>query len=979
MTEQLSGDYVPPDGGRVALKFKDKPAKLNFRFVYYHPPAGNSVRIDFLNPYTPPEGNRVRINFTNDPDEDSPREDQYLFPVGFDSADIGGAALRKSREYLRPAPIDPDAVPSPRVWLYQQRITVAGWSALAWGTASVQNKDRTVAPPGILAGVGGSNHQIINRNRYVFAGNIAPPSMAAPSVWLWQRYVKPTGLQAAQFGTQRLSHEVQHAQNAGAGNWLRWGTAWVSLGLRAIAPPSIARDDVGFPTVGGTRYLEPQGWDSQAFGTRIIPEVQAVYPQGFAEQWGQATVFNYRQYVAPQGFHTTVQEQLRWGWAHAWNLRQIIRVEHDPTDGMNPPEWPLWTKIENRNRTVGALGFVATGTGRPMVLNNARVLAPLGWDAQGLTKGVELVAYRVRVLRLEGMEPPYISAWHRTFNAAAVLAPAGWDAAGFGRAALVNTRRVFDRIGAMDAAVLGVPMVADRVRTVSIEKRYTIEPPAIPLPDVQNLTNYVEPLGWDSARIGLSSWSIHWRIITPRWTHRDYFGEPQVKNKTPNLYARGIPHDEWGDAFVRLQWRQAQVQGYVATLFGNATIADKTRTVRVSGLQSMTVSTLAKVTKTGAPPYALQTITLAKFDRDGLTPLKYGDGIEPPFNQVPAPRINQNVLKPNGFDALRFGSAMAENMGIRVEPGFRSDVHGTPEVSLKIRAVVLAEQEDSLSMGKPSLSPHTIYAVMDAPPQAKYNHVHPATLHYVNSDGGYRAPGEVFGLASVSNRHRVIRMSGGMPSLAFGTARVANWLHYIKPSGIGVRPFGIVSVDDGRPKTLKQIDSASFMEFGKPTVRFPQVVGPVQARGFQAFAAGAPRVEHFHRTVRAQGFSAMAMGTRRPGDTPYMWQGLRVGPFVPMVLRGPDTSSFGTPFVAPRVRELLAGGIDGLSIGYTFYQFPLRMRVTRAQEDTGGMPAQALMPAGWASSSTGTADVRNRVHYIRPDGNAEQYRKGVHL
>ena len=56
MAEQPTGDYIPPEGSRVAINFRDKPASLNFKYVYYHAPAGDAVGLNFKGAYTPPAG-----------------------------------------------------------------------------------------------------------------------------------------------------------------------------------------------------------------------------------------------------------------------------------------------------------------------------------------------------------------------------------------------------------------------------------------------------------------------------------------------------------------------------------------------------------------------------------------------------------------------------------------------------------------------------------------------------------------------------------------------------------------------------------------------------------------------------------------------------------------------------------------------------------------------------------------------------------
>ena len=134
-----------------------------------------------------------------------------------------------------------------------------------------------------------------------------------------------------------------------------------------------------------------------------------------------------------------------------------------------------------------------------------------------------MVAFRIRPLRLEGIESPYMSTWSRVFNDAAVIAGKGFDAAELGTASLENTRRSFRFQGWQDSW-FGYPMVAFRVRHIEFDGRYTIAPPPIRMPEVKLYTRYLEPIGYETYGSGAQSLSIHWTLITPRWTHQDLFG-----------------------------------------------------------------------------------------------------------------------------------------------------------------------------------------------------------------------------------------------------------------------------------------------------------------------------------------------------------------------------------------------------------------------------------------------------------------------
>ena len=358
-----------------------------------------------------------------------------------------------------------------------------------------------------------------------------------------------------------------------------------------------------------------------------------------------------------------------------------------------------------------------------------------------------MVAFRVRPFRLEGIEPPYLTTWASVRNTAAVLKPAASVATLFGNSAIANTRRNFERIGGFDSAWYGYPMVAERVRTLSFEGRYTIGAPVIPLPEVKLHTRYVDGIGYDASGIGWASLSIHWTLITPRWTLQNLYGIPEVRNVTPELRTRGRASDEFGDTFVRLEWRPVAPDGSLTQLFGKTIIAFRDRAVFPSGYHAGAIGDKLTVVKTGAPPYSMQTINLDGEVVNGEQK-DNGHGIPPPENEVPQPIINQQVLYVRQEDpATKFGVHRVTANSIRVEPGIGEYLIGEPFVALKVRTLAVAEfpEEEVFNPEKPRLSPHTIYAVMEAPPQAIRNHPRGGLgLHFVD---GYNRQSPQYRLA----------------------------------------------------------------------------------------------------------------------------------------------------------------------------------------------------------------------------------------
>lgn len=887
-----------------------------------------------------------------------------IAPVGWDAvAGLAGVGAGYAVRTLRPA------------GLYS---TPFGLPALA--------QPPSLAPEGIVGALG--EPTVWPRVRWVQASGAAAQAFGDATTWFRLRSVATAGEDAQAHGDTMVSHGRRWLLSEGA-QFARAGEPTVSNADRTISPASIYTNFATGHALGWQRALSPVGFNAARFGARIIPETQQAYPRGFAGQHGLATIFNFRKVVIPPSIRTGLQPADRWGAARAWNLRQYISMAYDPDSGLNPQAWAKWTKIENRNRIVGALGGVATRLGDAQVDNAARPLQPIGVPAPAHPEACKsgLVAYRVRHIQTEGVVPPYISRWATAWNSAVLVGPQGLDAPLWGRPAVVNTRRYFNRIGGFDAAWCGYPMVAPRVRTVSIESRYGIAPPYIRAPEVKLHTRYIDAIGYEPAKVGGASLSIHWTIITPRWTLQNLYGSPTVRNVTPELRTRGRASDAFGDAFVRLEWRLVAHAGAMTQLFGRTIIAFRDRTVPVAGIRAGAFGDKLTVEKTGAPPYSTQAITLARFADDG----GYIDGFGIPIpgdgsdhdapEQVSAPTLNQQGAYVRQEDsATRFGIASITANTIRVEPGYWELSVGDPMISLKNRVLKVPAFPKSkiYEPEKPRVSPHTIWAPVGAPSQAIDNHPSPEVLHYVDQIPARGRWKKGIGNPSVALQHRAIQQffdpeTWRLPGC--GTPAVQLRRNYITPTGFRAQRMGWHEIPGLR--ILEQFESEDQADFGAARVEHVVTVGPLLVQQLDALEVGAPQIELLHRVVSAQGYEAMRMGNAKPGDTPYMWQGLRVGPLMPTIPEGVEADLHGEQWISHRVRELHAEGFDDFRSEYQLERFEQRMRVTRRTAHT-IPPARQIFAAGVHSAvASGTPDIRPGIHFIRPDGNAEQFRKGA--
>lgn len=138
---------------------------------------------------------------------------------------------------------------------------------------------------------------------------------------------------------------------------------------------------------------------------------------------------------------------------------------------------------------------------------------------------------------------------------------------------------------------------------------------------------------------------------------------------------------------------------------------------------------------------------------------------------------------------------------------------------------------------------------------------------------------------------------------------------------------------------------------------------------------GLASIERRDRNVLAGGWIATLMGTLAPQDSPYAWRGLRVGELMPTIPSSFKSEVFGASWVSLRVRGIEAQGEDMFLCEYDYKKFDQRMRVRNALSME--PPSQRIVAIGHQSSVCGWQEARPMRHYIRPDGNANQHRKGA--
>ena len=794
---------------------------------------------------------------------------------------------------------------------------------------------------------------ISNRRRFIFAG--ALDSLVFKSditVWFRYRHLNPVGIKEIEPGKPKIEHGLRTLLQKGS-DLSRVATPTIWFKVRSVLAPSIYREFETRHTVGGTQFIKPDGYVASLFGTRIVPENQGLYGTGFNAQGftEKHKIELHTRWARATGFLSFgIQTSDRYGTAKIWNKRQYIRHSYDSGDGLNPGGFGQWTAIANRNREMKVSGFDAARYGYQQIDNKARPLFPPAFTPTVF--GTAMIADRIRHVRLEGMEAPYMSGWGRIFNTAHQMLLSGSKHDRYGQPTVINTRREYRWVGAFESMLFGQLMVAFRIRRLSIESRYSIAPVYLPIPKVELHTRYIDPQGHDLQAFGGPSLYIKWNIITTRWSHRELLGEPGVRNVTPELKQRGINTEDFGKPSARLQWEKYAIDGFGNQIFGRLNIAYRNRSMTVAGFNAFAIGQV-KVTKTGAPPYSLQNITL-DWAGEGVRPEYFnGQGINPPIGQVSNPSLKTNVIFASGFIATVFGSQHTQSNGILVYPGIQDFKVGDHTVSLRNRMINVPSMGDlsQIDGTRPRLSPYTI-------------------AHSSSNQSSSR-----FGSARIGLKNRKLSVSAGN-ELIIGNHDVMLKKRYIMVKGFLSLKNGWHDLSDGSPRELQQFDSMNQAEFGLLKVE-SLYYGPqtIQPKSMNATVFGLGRIDLFHRTIRANGFNAVLMGGQKSGDTPYKPQGLWIGPQMPTIPNGFISERFGSTWISNKVRDVSVVGFDSLNNDWDIESFGQRLKVILVKKQA-IIEAKEVKPLSFGHTTYGVPDIRLKTHYIRPDGNSDQYRKG---
>lgn len=878
-----------------------------------------------------------------------------------------------------------------------QHINPSGWDSAVVLSPIVKTSAWTIKPRSIAAPGIGAAH-IYNYSQHIRVLGLALSSYGIAKLVLRTTYIHASGMSASLLGRPRISYKEQHATTIQKDNHTLWGNslvaygvryieqnsplpltsygnAWLSFSPRYIEPRGIFEQFPSYHRIGGSQTVKMEGFDFLRFGTRIIPENQVIRPDGFSTLFGDTSIRNNLHPIKPKGFLTAGEQiGLRFGHVKVFNKTQYLLPFHDDTSRAAGPLFPdiKQHEIANLNRTIQTYGRLNTIFGYADLTNKARVIYPAGMASPIEVEPTKtLVADGIRFIKPGSIEAPRMSTWHNIWLGAQNKRVQGPVLTVYGVPHIENTRRIYRFISLGEQTLFGKGMISHAVRRVHIQEGYSIAPPAIPMPEVKLGVRYVEPRSIDSVRYGWPHLAEQFTKIAPRWVHVNRVGEPSIRNVTPQVKPWQFESTEYGTAYIGLYTRHIKPSGLNAQGFGRLRISDRKQEVDLSsyGVQPPTITKLHKIERVGTGqllPHVIypQSVTINNFET-------HPDKLH---------KIHQNVLRPESKEPMTsFGNTRIHANSIRVEPGYWEILMGKPQVEHKDRRIYVdSSSNDFLSIGAPRMSPHTIWAVVEAPEQAKNNHVRPSqSLHYVdglNENGNWKEPGIEIGVPRISHKNRRINPPG---YLAFGIGKptIHNIISKIEPKGWNSLRMGVLGPIGDQHINFRPKEPMT--QWGLPNV--VSVIrhdGKLKPAGFVLTEIGKPVVDFFNRTIKPVGLDSTAMGISKQEDQPHMWQGLRVGARVPTQIGGLNSALFGSAWISYRVREAVVQGEDFAMVGeYEPGKFNLKMTIRNLKQPEYPR-TQQVITKGFIAQQFGATDAKLKLHFIRPDGNSDNFRKG---
>lgn len=855
----------------------------------YTPPPGSGVYLPFSSGYSPPPGGAVTLDFT---------------------PPAGGAVY--------PPPVQTDAqFGSPGIVNTAQAAQFAGFDSQVFGTAAIINLRQAAYPSGWDAVQWGWT-----------TAYTPPPKQYARNA---------TAGSTLAIGTQFVSHYIRYLLQTSPFSGATAAASLVAYRIRYVEVPWSSFTQWGSTRVSRKIFIDTVGADSARLGTAAVDWLNAPRPSGWSSvAFGTAEFSRSPRVLRPSQLNT-----LDFGSTLVWNSRQYVAQLYDARYELDHG-FGQYTWIYTRNRTIGVPGWSSQKFGiGAYILNTGRaVVQSQPTEATQWGAGT-FIAYKNRAITPEIWEPGRVSRYAAVYNNARVLEPKGFNSAVVPKVYWVESNKRFIKQYFGPETEFGTPFIADRVRTVSLAYSYTYTKYGAPTAALR--TQYLAPTGFAPGVVAPPTLIGPFHLtIRPRWTMRDRYGEPTVRNKTPQLFNRGSEQTEFSTkAWVSFRVRSiTEAKVGPQTSFGRTAISDRRQWVNQLGRSSLVIPDTLRV--------ALENPDLPS------TRVLFPDGVAP-NNLFGFPTFRKHPT-PGGWGSLQFGTAWIRVQGCSPRWDFPDSQFSFGRPSLNATQYVDVDGTDSSEFGWQRSSPHTIYATLTTPPQAVANH--PGRTFTLIDSGpfGQNPTPPWFGTTWIYrvgpqyiyhwHNGELEKWTDGRP----GTPVVELKRRYITPAGIRSNRFGYPTLPTLQWLWAGDLAPTAFGDVTLTRPPYPHTVA-LLLNGYSATQWGATQIENFNRNVYPQGFSATVYGN----NNPMVHYPRRVYP------GGYTATQYGASWVSDRVRVVETIGADSFEEGYTPGQFAGRLRVTQTVYGNDGALAQ-----GADSSEFGQAELRLTTQRINP-------------
>lgn len=821
----------------------------------------------------------------------------------------GQMVVWNSGQGVTPAGIDSLLQGDPHemgVGFRNRTITPLGSDTSRFGTATL-TKPPALEPAGIAATRWGDAMVADRVRTLIDAGGADTSRYGLGTVWYRVRTVQDAGGQdLSLYGTAYVDRDIRTVDVAGDGlDSAAYGRPKIENWIRTLAPEGIGFDlglnrQFGSARVSdGLQRTTPLGFPAGTYGTPTIARNERVLlAAGIAPSAGSLPdVQLYKRYLIAHG-----GESQLFGDTAIFNSRQYVAQG----EGAAPTVWGL-PYVENHNRVIRTYGAdvsrVPTGAS---VLNNARLIAPT--SALG-SFGTSAVTHRIRYLAAEGLPAPTPSYWAVVYNRRIILEPSGIGRGRLGVPFVWDNTQHIDCNGSFNLHTsYGTPFVAPRVRNVTVN-RFGIDTPPWPLPYIGLRQQYVAPTGPEGA-FGAPYLEHHRNIIALHGFDTSKYGEPFVRNKTPQLFAGSLeapnnPQKPW----VSFRVRPLAPAGIKDGTYGLHYVGNRTRYIVPGGVETLRIPLLHQVAFDAPVIPPDQRILL---ENQGILEADAG-----------RPYINRFSLYPEGFTNTKFGAPRITSTSLFPTSCILAEAEQVPEPT------VIGPQYINVSsgsypdenangwidmpgpMGKPGMSPYylriseDINGVLEKPE---------ALVDYRSGESLYARPR--FGEAGVELKNRSIaqRNELSLYGPSFGDAAVTLRVRKVGPVGLKSERFGFPRLPTGFTITpYWGRDTEEWIEggdydtalYGNATVDYVPVYDPyLRPAGLRSEQFGNTDVSLFIRVVAPSG-----------APTGFEAGIARVHPPEPIIPEG-IAGDTGVPAISFRIRSLQPEGFLAFSNGY---------------------------------------------------------------